>query len=264
MRRRFLVSSSSETFDINNYLTMVALGTLSVSFNQDVEYAINGKKWATLSAGNRVIAMTGQKLSFRGRLSTTGTYSGIGEFDIVGAFDLIGNCMSLLFGDDAASNLDLSGKEYVFRGLFNGSDLRNVSRTFLPATTLADGCYANMFTGCRSLTTAPELPATTLARNCYGGMFAYCTSLTTAPELPATTLAYDCYKGMFNGCSKLSYIKALFTTTPSDNYTRIWVSDVASTGTFVKSKDATWNVVGNSGVPSGWTVITDDQEGGGL
>ena len=35
-----------------------------------------------------------------------------------------------------------------------------------------------------------------------------------------------------------------------------WVSGVASSGTFVKSKDATWSVTGNSGIPSGWTVET--------
>jgi len=59
---------------------------------------------------------------------------------------------------------------------------------------------------------------------------------------------------MFNGCSSLNYIKALFTTTPSSSYTGNWVSGVAPTGTFVKSAAATWNVTGNNGVPTGWTV----------
>ena len=34
-----------------------------------------------------------------------------------------------------------------------------------------------MFFGCASLKTAPELPATTLADNCYAYMFQNCTSL---------------------------------------------------------------------------------------
>jgi hypothetical protein len=42
-------------------------------------------------------------------------------------------------------------------------------------------CYVNMFSGCTSLTTAPELPATTLAYACYQQMFVGCTSLTEAP-----------------------------------------------------------------------------------
>jgi hypothetical protein len=87
-------------------------------------------------------------------------------------------------------------------------------------------------------------------------MFSGCTSLTTAPQLPATTLATYCYYGMFRNCSKLNYIKALFTTTPSSSYTPSWVSGVASSGTFVKNKNATWNVTGSNGIPSGWTVQT--------
>jgi hypothetical protein len=33
-----------------------------------------------------------------------------------------------------------------------------------------------------------------------------------------------------------------------------WVKGVASSGTFVKNKNATWNVTGVNGVPSGWTI----------
>jgi hypothetical protein len=34
-----------------------------------------------------------------------------------------------------------------------------------------------MFYGCTSLTTAPQLPATTLVQSCYQNMFSNCTSL---------------------------------------------------------------------------------------
>ena len=126
----------------------------------------------------------------------------------------------------------------------------------LPATTLAQQCYNNMFERCTSLTTAPELLATTLAQDCYQSMFSNCTSLITAPELPATTLAQGCYSSMFYNCVSLNYIKAMFTTTPSDSYTYDWVKGVASTGTFVKNSAATWDVSGSNGVPTGWTVQT--------
>ena len=127
----------------------------------------------------------------------------------------------------------------------------------LPATTLATYCYQYMFQNCTSLTTAPSiLPATTLTSNCYEAMFKNCTSLTKAPELPATTLATYCYRSMFNGCTSLNYIKALFTTAPKLTYTSNWVNGVSSKGTFVKSKDATWNVTGVGGIPEGWTVET--------
>ena len=75
----------------------------------------------------------------------------------------------------------------------------------LPATDLADNCYANMFEGCKSLTKAPELPATKLAYGCYYFMFSDCSALTTAPkELPAKELANSCYTGMFCRCTSLT------------------------------------------------------------
>ena len=126
----------------------------------------------------------------------------------------------------------------------------------LPATTLADECYYSMFKNCTGLTSAPTLPATTLAYGCYGSMFNGCTSLTTAPTLPATTLVSNCYGSMFDCCSSLTYIKALFTTAPGSSTTDNWVRGVSSNGTFVKSSAATWNVTGDNGVPTGWTVET--------
>ena len=128
----------------------------------------------------------------------------------------------------------------------------------LPATTLANYCYYGMFYNCTGLRSAPsELPATTLQSYCYQRMFYGCTSLTRAPELPATTLVYGCYNEMFRGCTNLRYVKALFTTTPGSSYTNYWLYNVNSTGTFIKSASATWNVTGESGVPSTWTIETE-------
>ena len=122
----------------------------------------------------------------------------------------------------------------------------------LPATTLSEYCYSYMFYYCTSLTQAPELPALNLLYACYESMFDSCTSLVTAPVLPAITLNVDCYHFMFSGCSKLNYVKAMFTTIRSDALDR-WLSHVSSTGTFIKSKDATWNNT-DANIPSGWTV----------
>lgn len=154
----------------------------------------------------------------------------------------------------------------------------------LPATTLKVRCYANMFYGCTSLVNAPELPATTMVQECYTGMFRSCTSLVNAPALPATTLAlgcYDimfqycssivtapvlpasrlvkkCYNMMFHMCTSLNYIKMLATEGfTADDCLNNWVASVSSTGTFVKSADATWDRRGNSGIPYDWTVITE-------
>jgi hypothetical protein len=89
-------------------------------------------------------------------------------------------------------------------------------------------------------------------------MFKGCTSLREAPELPAPTLVSNCYQYMFEGCSRLSYIKALFTTVPATTYMDGWVNGVAPTGTFIKSKNATWtNTFGVSAIPNGWDVVID-------
>lgn len=153
-----------------------------------------------------------------------------------------GNIMSLLYGDDFASQTAFpDGSTYAFSYLFHSDrHLVSVENLVLPATTLAYGCYYGMFIWCSSLsspvpelpatelvdrcyqfmyyncellTEAPALPATTLAPLCYYRMFNECISLTTAPELPATTLAHQCYLGMFNGCTSLTTAPSLPATT---------------------------------------------------
>ena len=56
-------------------------------------------------------------------------------------------------------------------------------------------CY--LFNGCSVLTSAPELPATVLAESCYAGMFSGCTKLSTVTMLAPSdqiTSASDCCK----------------------------------------------------------------------
>ena len=86
-------------------------------------------------------------------------------------------------------------------------------------------------------------------------MFSGCTSLTTAPELTALYLNYHCYNNMFNGCSNLIYIKCLATDKSGADSTTAWVEGVAASGTFIKA--ASMNDWSNdtSGIPYGWTVV---------
>lgn len=310
-----------EPIDINNYLTIEALedGLTAILYGNACEYCIDGDgNWKVLLDNVITEAIgIGHTLSFRGELTPTSSV-GIGYFKILKKCNLLGNCMSMLFGDNAANNFSLTGKDYAFKNLFiNCSNIVNISADFLPATTLADECYSGMFANCYNLITAPSLPAMTLVNSCYYDMFSGCTNLTAAPELPATALAYGCYENMFRGCtnltaapsilpatalasgcyenmfygcksltqapelpattlssycyycmfyncSKLNYIKAMFTTDPSSlsNYTSSWVSGVSGTGTFVKNKNATWDVIGDDGIPLGWTVVNDGEESG--
>ena len=200
----------------NEYLTFVALedGTFTLSTNA-VNYSTdNGKTWTELAANTASPTVTsGSKIMWKGTL-TPASSVGIGTFSATGNFNVQGNAMSLLFGDNFKGQTDLTGKNYAFYRLFrNNTKVVNANNLSLPATILANYCYAGMFDGCTSLTTAPELPATTLANNCYDSMFYGCTSLTTAPELPATILANYCYTSMFNGCTSLTTAPELPATT---------------------------------------------------
>lgn len=140
---------------------------------------------------------------------------------------------------------------YCYEGMFDGCTNLTTAPSILPATTLAECCYQHMFENCTSLTSAPELPATTLADYCYYQMFYGCTSLTTAPELLATTLVNSCYQSMFEDCTSLNYVKCLATDISADSCTNSWLSNVSTTGTFVKDASMTdWGY----GIPTGWTV----------
>ena len=89
---------------------------------------------------------------------------------------------------------------------------------------------------------------------CYASMFSGCTSLTEAPELPATTLEVGCYSGMFSGCTSLQYIKVAFTVW--DGWcTKNWVANVSPTGTFVCPSELDTTNRGTDYIPANWSVI---------
>ena len=86
-------------------------------------------------------------------------------------------------------------------------------------------------------------------------MFSGCTSLTTAPELHAETLSEFCYNRMFSNCASLNYIKCLATDNSPNKCTDNWLYNVASTGTFVKNPSMiSWTRGSSNGIPDNWTV----------
>ena len=212
------------------------------------------------------------------------------DFENHNSFDSNANGVNQLFKDCTtlinASELNLSwgcSERCYYRMFYGCTNL--VTPPKLNSMTLANYCYYEMFHGCISLTTIPELPATVLVPLCYGAMFYGCTSLTTIPvKLSASELAQRCYYNMFLGCtsltespeltsltlatqsnqrmfyncSSLSYITMLATDISATNCLATWVTNVASTGIFVKHINAQWDVVGTNGVPEGWTVIYYD------
>ena len=183
-----------------------------------IEKSLDGKNWETMgTTSTTAITATvpaNGKLYLRCNATQWAIRSSYYNYfnSVTGNFNVGGNINSLLYGSsfngqtEFPSGVSIWTLTYLFRA---NTRIISAQKLLLPATTLANNCYENMFYGCTALTTAPALPATTLVNSCYYGMFNGCTSLTTAPALPATALANSCYNNMFNGCTSLTTAPAL-------------------------------------------------------
>lgn len=225
-------------------LTLEAVsGTVTVTIKTDmatgktIEYSTDdGATWtegtpsigggADIDACANPIIITGSKIMLRGTNAAyafvSGTPPTITLYYTRIACDvdcyIYGNMMSLINKDNFATltAFDTTEGGYAFYHLFDGNThIKNHAekKLLLPATTLSEDCYDNLFAGCTSLTAAPALPAENLAYSCYLEMFQGCTSLTAAPQLPAETLSGGCYSSMFKGCTSLTTAPELPATT---------------------------------------------------
>ena len=209
----------SGTFTLTIGSSVTTGDVVSVSYSLD-----NGETWTTTNNvdGQKVTITTptvnaGDEVLWKGnavRMANSTNQNSISTFSSTANFNARGNVMSLLYGDEFKDKVSLSGKDYCFCYLFNNNiKLINGKNISLPATTLSNSCYRNMFRDCASIAKTPELPATTLAEYCYGFMFYGCTSIKVVSELPATTLASYCYRGMFYNCTSLTTAPELPATT---------------------------------------------------
>ncbi len=226
-----------------------------------VTYKVNGGAAQTIASGATetiTLSAIDDKVEFFGdnKAYATNNYSNYSKIACDKDCYVYGNIMSLVKSQDFKDVTELK-QNYTFCSLFkSNTHIKNKSGVtlLLPATTLANSCYSDMFSGCASLTAAPELPATTLAnacyycmffgcksltaapslpattlaRSCYESMFSVCTSLTTAPSLPATTLARSCYESMFSGCTSLTAAPSLPATTLAEGCYYYMFFDCAS------------------------------------
>ena len=147
--------------------------------------------------------------------------------------EIYGNVMSLLKGKDNFANADAIEANNAFYGLFAGAEklVNSTERKLvLPATTLKEGCYQDMFNGCKGIEKAPELPAPTLVK--------------------------DCYKEMFYDCSKLNHVACLATDITASDCTKDWLGKAGTEATGAKVLESVVDMkAGNDdGVPETWTA----------
>ena len=150
--------------------------------------------------------------------------------------EIFGNVMSLLKGKDNLEGATAIEAKNAFYGLFAGADklVNNDERLLvLPATTLTEGCYQDMFNGCKGIEKAPVLPAPKLEKNCYQEMF------------------YD--------CAKLNHVKCLATDISAEGCTKNWLTNAGTEATGEKVLETLVPMTPNSddGVPTSWTAQTD-------
>ena len=225
--------------------------------NLNLQYRVNNGEWSDFIVGTTaaIKVVAGDVVQWKGNNSEgiSTSYPNYLNFGVSGnPVALSGNIMSLI---DGVGDALVVPSAFCFCSLFYNSSIKTVSSDFLPATTLADNCYRELFSNCQILTQAPALPATTLKSYCYTEMFRYCYELKQAPELPAKVLVDGCYKYMFQDSSSLNYVKCLATDNISTSTISSWLSGVSSTGTFEKPTKAKYLNNSGSGIPSGWTVV---------
>ena len=192
------------------YLTLTAEEATTLKLKQNGSIAphkllkstdgVNWTKWENPST-NGIVLNAGESVYLKAdedaRTRTSNSDSTYNNFSYTGKIKFDGDIRSIV------KFVAPGDYRYWVSQLFNGCSSLTTAPELL-ATTLAEQCYYKMFVNCTSLTNAPELPATSLKRRCYHGMFYNCTSLTKAPELPATTLASGCYDSMLMNCTSLT------------------------------------------------------------
>ena len=201
-----------------------------------LEYSKDETNWSvwgqTANDDNLTLSLqANSKIYFRGTNNVFANSDQYNYFRCTGKFGVGGDVTTLI--EPSGNVLDLSGRDYVFYGLF-----------FV------------MWGSQRYLVSASDLllPSTTLSNACYNRMFMYDDLLSTSPVLPASILTPYCYEMMYFGCFSLSVI-----TTYADDISATyclgnWVEDVAPTGTFYNYGSAEYRE-GVYGIPPGWTEV---------
>ena len=240
-------------------LTLVAQadGKITVTFNNgiilanDIHYTVNGGAEQTIVKDTKgaydielkkgdVVQLYSQNPSLGGS-TVAGARGGTRAVDDGAKYinirpsmktEIFGNVMSLLKGKDNLESATTIEANNAFYGLFAGAEklVNNTERLLvLPATTLTEGCYDNMFSGCKGIEKAPELPAPKLEKNCYQEMF------------------YD--------CAKLNHVKCLATDIKAENSTKDWLGKAGTEATGEKVLETAVPMTSGSddGVPDGWT-----------
>lgn len=250
-----------ESLEDSNTVTLNYIGAVNsigvyVSTNNGSTYNIYN--WGTGSTSPSFSLNTGDKLIIYNsdNLNLNGSDTVYRYISSTKTFKVYGNINSIYFSNiNTTTNITT---DYLFCKLFKDSNVVDASNLILPSTTISEHCYDNMFYNCSSLVNGPiELPSTTLNYHCYYQMFMKCSSLLESPILPAAILKQYCYYSMFAQCSSITKVTCFATNINATDCTAYWLSGAAASATFVKDSSMGSWPSGSSGIPSGWTTISE-------
>lgn len=143
---------------------------VTVSDFGDLQYKLGDGDWTTYTSTTRIrLNSRGEKVSFRGTNATTGSGgSNYMNINCNGPCYVYGNVMSLLSKDNYATMTELP-YDHTFQNLFMGNS--NITHAenkdlVLPATTLTQYCYYQMFSGCTNMNYVKCLATDISVKNC--------------------------------------------------------------------------------------------------
>lgn len=214
-------------------LTVEALGDGTLTFADHVPtdnlyVKVNGGDSQVMTADNKSVTVSqGDKVQLFNTSASvyykTATYLFKTDFD----YNISGNINSMYYGNDFIGKEDNGGiGQFMFSYWFYNNRVVDASKLILPYKILELSYYNWLFYGCSKLTIAPELIAK-IVKN--GG-----------------------YANLFRKCSSIKYVKCLLEEV-SESVLNRWLSETNSTGTIVKKRGVEYPI-GESGIPSGWTV----------
>lgn len=143
---------------------------VTVSDFGDLQYKLGDGDWTTYTSTTRIrLNSRGEKVSFRGTNATTGSGgSNYMNINCNGPCYVYGNVMSLLSKDNYATMTELP-YDHTFQNLFMGNSYITHAENkdlVLPATTLTQYCYYQMFSGCTNMNYVKCLATDISAKNC--------------------------------------------------------------------------------------------------
>ena len=207
--------SDSEYFRVTNISNEAGEFSIKNYSSGTMEYSLDGITWNSydLSTKPTVQVNPSSNIYLRGT-GFTNTISNDPVIDFNKNYTIGGNFMSLSNYATMDSVSIINSSNYILYAFNNQTNLVSAGDMNFGIITRIEtsGCY-NMFQGCTSLTTAPDMSSVTSIEGCRN-MFKGCTSLTTAPDLSNVTLIeYQSCDSMFQGCTSLTTVPDLSSLT---------------------------------------------------